>query len=140
MTVREWIAYNLTHNPELIILFENLGLDLKDQVSQGETMTSRIRSTPYLFYTLGFQTDLNLSETVRPSRHYFQIYVHDRPAYYGNINGILSAISNLSLWTPHKEVFGFEWMENSRDLDDDTLGTIMRYARFTFRKGTSNAS
>ena len=147
MRPRAWIYERLTTGPELVAYYNSLPeaqggtTDLTTRVFQGEAATSRIITKPFIFYTMGFQTDLGFSETVRPSRHYMQIYVHDRPSNYRHINDILDIISDNSFWEPWPEnVYNMSWMENSRDLDDVTMGTIVRYARFTFLRGNSNAS
>lgn len=140
--IREWIYDRFTTDPDLTAYLLANDCDPELFVTQGESWrNTRTPSGLFMFYTFGFHTDLGLSETIRPSRQYFQVHVHDKPSDYTRINRVLSIINSPSFWVnPPREVIHLEWMETSRDLDDDTLGTITRYSRFNYIRGDSNVS
>lgn len=105
---------------------------VKDIV-QGESLLSAPKPSafPLLVYRLGNETNENLAETSTAHRVFFQVYVHDRPADYSGIDALMVPIRDLLLAAaPAGHVLQIMWRENSRDLDDEFLGSIMRYMRF----------
>jgi hypothetical protein len=111
-----------------------VGEVLEDRVSQSETMSDRLSLKPYLFYTIGNATDDQLSENTLTYNQFFQIYVHDTPGDYQLIDRLVVRTKAL-LQGAHGlhgayDIMNVRHLETSRDLDDVTLGTIMRYIRF----------
>lgn len=100
-----------------------------------KTMTSSIERHPYIVYKLGNDTAEELSEERDLTRQFFQVWVHDYfdgdTADYDRIDTIITAVKGVfknaggvpGVWTTR-------FLETSQDLNDDTLNTIFRYARF----------
>lgn len=138
--MRLWLYAQLKSDPGTGGLEEILGPSLKpgetleDRVSQGETLSDRLTTVPYIFYTIGNATDERLSETSIVYTQFFQIYVHDVPSDYQRIDQIIKRIikklHGAKGNTPGYDILNVKYLETSRDLDDVTLGTIMRYIRF----------
>jgi len=102
-------------------------------VHQGESMLTSQITKPFIVYTIGNSTSENLAEEdYRPERQFFQVYVHDKPADYSRIDDIVKAIKDTLVGQRSLEhsVMIIRHLETSRDLDDSTMKTIMRYIRF----------
>lgn len=105
----------------------------ENRVYQGEALKDRLVPKPYVFYTIGNSSDFLLSESLEgPTKQFFQIYIHDEPGDYDRIDRLVQAIKKSLNLTQDKDagVITIQHIETSRDLDDDTLGTIFRYLRF----------
>lgn len=139
--MRLWLYGQLSTDPgaggleELIQPTLASGETLADRVSQGETLSDRLTTLPYLFYTMGNATDERLSETSIVYTQFFQIYVHDKPSDYQLIDKLIKRLikklQGANGQTPGYDIMNVKYLETSRDLDDVTLGTIMRYIRFS---------
>lgn len=102
-------------------------------VYQGESVIQAPIPTnyPVLVYRMGNETNENLGSGMTAHRKFFQVYIHDRPADYTRIDGLMVPIRNaLVAAAPSGHVLEIMWRENSRDLDDEFLGSVMRYMRF----------
>lgn len=102
-------------------------------VHQGESVLASTIPKPFLVYTVGNATNENLSEEdSTPERQFFQVYVHDKPADYTRIDQIVIAVKAKlkNVQSAEYGIITIRYLETSRDLDDNTLGTIMRYIRF----------
>ena len=125
MIFREWLYSTL--NDATAVTTE-----VDDRIFQGESLESSVLVRPFLVYTIGNATDEEFSEDTRPYRQFFQIYVHDTPTDYTNIDRLVGIIKALLKNASSKDA-GVIWvhhLETSRDLDDASMGTIMRYLRF----------
>lgn len=103
---------------------------------QGSLLTAQTIK-PYLVYTMGNNTDEEMSDpdSFRPARQFFQIFVHDEVGDYTRIDTIMGHLKNAFLSAPLSgDVCGVQYLEASRDLDDPTLESIMRYSRFQLAK------
>lgn len=111
-----------------------VGETLEDRVSQGETMSDRLTKKPYIFYTIGNATNDQLGEGTITYNQFFQIYIHDEPGDYQLIDKLLKRTVHIldNAHGVHEEydIMHVQHLESSRDLDDVTLGTVMRYIRF----------
>lgn len=123
--MRTWLYQLLSTNAGLTAIFGT-------QFFQGENMTSRLYAKPFLVYTIGNATDEEFSEDKRPYRQFFQIYIHDEPSDYVRIDDaarqVRAVLKNAS--SRQYGVINVRHLETSRDLDDQTMGTIVRYIRF----------
>lgn len=133
--MRAWLYQTVINDPGLIDYFEDLlqpGEVFSNRVYQGETLTDRLLPKPYLFYTLGNDSDENLSEDVHPHRQFFTFYIHDSPSDYQRIDAIVDLLKKALVNKNGKEagVITVRHLETSADFDDNTLGTILRYSRF----------
>lgn len=124
--MRTWLKQKLSTDPELIDW-------LKGGFHQGESMDSANVEKPFLVYTIGNATDEQLSEEPEgPERQFFQIYIHDEGADYELIDQIVARVKTLLRNAGDKDsgILTTIYLETSRDLDDETMGTILRYIRF----------
>jgi hypothetical protein len=106
--------------------------DLKG-VYQGESMLKapNPRDFPIAVYRIGNETNENLGSGSTAYRKFFQVYVHDVPADYSKIDDLIPKIRiALTSAAPSGHVLEIMWRENSRDLDDEFMGSIVRYLRF----------
>lgn len=100
--------------------------------AQGSLLTGQTVK-PYIVYTVGNNTDEGYSDpdSFRPNRQFFQVYIHDEVGDYSQIDSLVRAVKDAFLNAPLSgDVAGVSYLETSRDLDDPTLQTIMRYVRF----------
>lgn len=132
MSVRQWLYETIKDYPALFA-FHN------GRVLQGESLTTAQVQKPYLVYRLGNDTDENLggegATDPQPHRTFFQVYVHDTPGDYDQIDAIITELKNAfraAGGSPANGILAVRYLEVSRDLDDQTLGTILRYVRFQF--------
>lgn len=140
MTARTFIYGRLTTFPGLLQLIGTSSDPSTARVFSKKTMTSAREDHPYIVYKLGYNASENLSEdldTKNPERQFLQIYVHDYMDVDGNADymRIDQIIAQLKLAlrgqvSPEDGIMGIEYLETSQDLDDDTLNTVMKYARF----------
>lgn len=102
-------------------------------VVQGESLlvAPKPAEFPMAVYRMGNETSETLGAGMTSHRKFFQVYIHDRPADYAGIDALMPTIRDLLIAAaPSGHVLEIMWRENSRDLDDDFLGSIMRYMRF----------
>lgn len=130
--MRTWLYSTLTTDPALATL---LGVDLAglvDRVFQGESLDTRLIPRPYLVYTLGNKTDETLSEEDTAARQFFTLFIHDEPFDFTRVDFIVNRVKALLSMSQVKSsgIITVRHLETSRDLDDSTLGTILRYVRF----------
>lgn len=123
--MRVWLYQHLSNSPEWVAL-------MGDRFFQGESAASTTLEKPFAFYTMGNHTDDGFSETRRPIRQFFTIYLHDVGNDYTRIDEAIILLKKLLQNASSKEanVTTVNFLEASTDLDDETFGTIMRYARF----------
>lgn len=100
-----------------------------------KTMTSSKENHPYIVYKLGNDSDEDFSEDTSITRQFFQVWVHDYfdgdTADYDRIDDVITQVKRAfknaggvqGIWTTR-------FLETSQDLNDETLNTIFRYARF----------
>lgn len=124
--MRTWLFQTLSNDLDLQEIFG-------DRMFQGESMPSSVVTKPFLTYTIGNATDVLLSEDDdTPERQFFQIYVHDEGGDYTRID---DAVALLKRKLRHRQsaeagIIDIIYLETSRDLDDMTMNTILRYIRF----------
>jgi hypothetical protein len=100
---------------------------------QGGGMLTAEVERPFLVYIFGNRTNEDISEELPTvSRQFLSIYLHDVPADYDRIDKMeLAVIHGLNLANSLPEhILTTRYLETSRDLDDQALGTIYRYLRF----------
>lgn len=106
--------------------------DLK-AIYQGESLLKAPGPSqfPIVVYRIGNETNENLGSGSTAYRKFFQVYVHDVPADYSRIDALIPMIRDaLIAAAPAGHVLEIMWRENSRDLDDEFMGSIVRYIRF----------
>lgn len=106
----------------------------EDRTHQGGSLDSSLTPKPYFVVIMGNDTAVALGEDELSDIHrqYFMVYLHDEPGDYSRIDDIVeelkAALHNAS--DAATGVIRVEFLEVSRDLDDETLNTILRYVRF----------
>jgi hypothetical protein len=104
-----------------------------ERMLQGESVLSADITKPFLVYRFGNKTSEDLAEDMPDvARQFLSIYLHDAPADYSRIDEMeMAVIHGLNLASSEEEsVVTTRYLETSRDLDDQALGTIYRYVRF----------
>lgn len=130
MSRRTWLRNTLGGSPTV-----NDFVPL-DRILQGESVLTAQIEKPFMIYRFGNRTNEDLSEadTEDVSRQFFLVYIHDVPSDYSQIDEIeMAVIHSLNLANSAPEgIITTRYLETSRDLDDQALGTIFRYVRFQF--------
>ncbi|MGX9924107.1 hypothetical protein ACWIG4_30135 [Streptomyces sp. NPDC002248] len=125
MNERQFIYETLLHGTS--------GQMVEGRVLQSGALISGQSVKPYIVYTVGNSTDEGFSDpdSVQPHRQFFQVYIHDETGDYDRIDDIVRAVKNDFIHAVVRDnICGVSFLETSRDLDDPTLQTIMRYVRF----------
>lgn len=108
-----------------------------DRVFQQGSLLSAQTVKPYGVYTMGNNTDEGMADedNFQPSRQFFQVFIHDEVGDYSRIDAIVAELKRAFLSALRTgDVCGVQYLETSRDLDDPTLESIMRYVRFQLAK------
>jgi hypothetical protein len=87
---------------------------------------------PFAVHHLGNDTSERLADGATPHRQFLTIYVHDEPEDYTNIDRILVRLKELfdnAPSSPADGVITCHYLESSQDLEDDQMGTAVRYIR-----------
>lgn len=131
VTARTWL-YNKLTDPSATVLRSQVGL----RIFAKKGMQSSIETTPYIVFKLGNDTNESLAESLDVHRQYFQIFVHDysdgEVGDYLRIDAIIKELKKLlhNASSAPDGVISVQYLETSQDLDDHTLGTVMKYMRF----------
>lgn len=132
MGQRTWLRNTLGSIPELL---DNIPLD---RMLQGESLLTAQIQKPFLVYRMGNRTNEDLAEDMPDvGRQFLSIYLHDVPADYSRIDRMeMTVIHGLNLASSVPDnIITTRYLETSRDLDDQSLGTIYRYLRFQLITG-----
>lgn len=95
---------------------------------------------PFLVYHMGNATDEGLwdsEDNPEASRQFLTVYVHDNPADYSRIDEIVEKVIKAMVnsgGSVADRILMVNYLETSRDFDDQTLKTIHRYIRFQLIK------
>jgi len=131
-TPRIWLYNKLTSTPGLVDLIGGLA---NPRVFAKKTMSSAIEEHPYIVYKLGYSATEDLSEESTEARQFVQIFVHDTANAGGDYMKIDQIIDELRKalrlqGSPYHGVITCRYLETSQDLNDETLDTVFKYARF----------
>lgn len=103
------------------------------RIYQGESLVKAEMAHPFLVYRIGNETsELMSEEEETPHRVFFQVYIHDRGGDYMRIDDLVKLIIAALQGGPFPDykIYRVNYLETSRDLDDDTMNTLVRYVRF----------
>ena len=129
MTARTWVYGIMMNHAPLQAIVGN-------RIFAKKTMTSSREEHPYIVYKLGHNTSENLAEDQLVTRQFLQIFVHDFADYetgtYDRVDEVLSILKDLFFQQSSSAdgVIAIQYLETSQDLDDQTLSTMLKYARF----------
>lgn len=129
MTARSWVYDMMLNHAPLQAL-------VGDRIFAKKTMTSSREEHPYIVYKLGYNANENLAEDQLVTRQFLQIFVHDFADYesgtYDRVDEVLTILKDLFFQqdSPADGVISIQYIETSQDLDDQTLSTMLKYARF----------
>ena len=135
MMMRSWLNQQMRADPALTAL---VGTRIYPSTRIREDQSTRDLEKPFIVYRTSSELS-NLrgdgSDLVKVQA--FQIFVHDIPGDYMQIDSILSALEDLLSDTVDQAagVIRCEWIENSEDFRDDDMGTILRYSRIQIKYG-----
>lgn len=104
-----------------------------NQVYQGESMLKAPKPIefPVAVYRIGNETNANVGSGITAHNKFFQVYLHDVPADYTRIDTLIPLVRDAMTGLSNKgHILEVIWRENSRDLDDEFIGSVMRYLRF----------
>lgn len=141
MSARVFIYSTLCTTPEIANFVGGLE---NPRVFAKKSMTSSVEDHPFIVYKLGNSTSLDIAaedEDINEVENQFlQIWVHDfadeKTADYMRIDSVLLAIKRTfrNAANPADGVFGLQYIETSQDLNDETLNTVFKYARYQLKK------
>ena len=129
MTARTWVYGMMMNHAPLQAIVGN-------RIFAKKTMTSSREQHPYIVYKLGYNANENLAEDQLVTRQFIQIFVHDFADYesgsYDRVDEVLAVVKDLFFEqsSPADGVISIQYIETSQDLDDQTLSTMLKYARF----------
>ncbi len=136
MTVRTWVYGRLTSYAPLIAL---IGVG-SPRVFAKKTMTSNKEDHPFIVYKLGYSANEDIAENMPDgkvvARQFLQVWVHDYSdtvtGDYMRIDNVLKQIrAALHMGSSVADgVIHCKYIETSQDLNDETLNTVVKYARF----------
>lgn len=136
MTVRTWFYGRLTEFEPLTAL---IGVD-NPRVFAKKSMTSSNEVHPFLVYKLGYAANIDLAEDMPEGkvlqRQFAQVWVHDySDTQVGDYNLIDKVLKQVRAalhkgYSVTDGVISCKYIETSQDLNDETLNTVMKYARF----------
>ena len=139
MTVRTWWYGRLTGYAALTALVG----DDNPRVYAKKSMTSSNEAHPFIVYKLGFSANEMLAEELPEgktvARQFAQVWVHDysdtQSGDYNRIDQVLREV-RAALHQGSSAADGVilcQYIETSQDLNDETLNTVMKYARFEIK-------
>jgi hypothetical protein len=123
---RTWLTSTLGTIPQLLELVQ------AEDMYQGESVLNANIRKPFLVFNFGNRTSEDISEELPGvSRQFLTIFIHDVPADYSRVDQIETAlIYGLNQANSEPDaIITTRYLETSRDLDDQALGTIYRYVR-----------
>lgn len=124
--MREWLYNILDTNTDYMAL-------MPGGLWQGESLVVTPSQKPFTVYTIGNSTDEQLSDDPQgPERQFFQIYIHDEGGDYTRIDDAVWLLRQILEGASSADygILQVYHLETSRDLDDSTMNTILRYVRF----------
>lgn len=135
--MRIWLHQRLVGDAALRdILFagdDPLPDDAEASVYASHSLEGVPERKPFVVHDMGNATSERLSDVYSPVRQFVTIYVHDEGYDYIRIDQVIAALRALLDNSPSAPGFGVitcHYLETSRDLEDDQMGTIVKYVRF----------
>ncbi len=141
MSARTWLYRRMVAFKPLTDL---VGGEDNPRIFAKKSMNSHEEDHPFIVYKLGFAANEDIAEDMPDGqiveRQFVQIWVHD---YSDGDSGDYARIDQVLLQIRaalHKGssaadgVFFCRYLETSQDLNDETLNTVTKYARFQITK------
>lgn len=122
--MRQWVYSRLKDYAPLDPL-------IGDRVYGTNSLLTASLPRPFIFYQMGHWANEDISEELTAGRQFLQVFVHDDPASYMQIDNIVRLVRDaLETQGNSTDVMTCRWLETSRDFDDERLQTVFRYVRF----------
>lgn len=135
--MRVWLHQRLVTDPALRdILFATTDVmpaDAEDAVFGSHSLKGTPDRKPFVVHDMGNDTSEGLAEGHPAHRQFVTVYVHDEGDDYTLIDQVIKQLKVLLDNAPQNAGFGVitcHYLETSRDLEDDQMGTIVKYVRF----------
>lgn len=135
--MRIWLHQRLVADPalrdSLFADVDPMPADAEDSVYGSHSLEGVPERKPFIVHDMGNDTSERLGEESTAHRQFATIYVHDEGYDYTRIDQVITALKSLLDNSPSAPGFGVitcHYLETSRDLEDDQMGTIVKYARF----------
>lgn len=101
---------------------------VEDRIWQNTALEHVPEIKPFLVYRFGARTSpLRGDDTVAIWSQAIQVFAHDVPGDYVQIEEILRVVHTLLIPSTNPTV---TWLEDSEDLRDDDFGTILKWSRY----------
>lgn len=131
--MRAWL-HAVIANDAVLNQAEDLGgLGVEGEIHGSHSVENTPDHKPFVVHHLGNNTSDRMSDEYSPHRQFVTIYVHDEGRSYIRIDAILARLKELLDNAPGSAADGVitaHYLETSQDLEDDQMGTIVRYIRF----------
>lgn len=126
--MRAWLHATLVNAPTVTSLLEAGAAG----VLQVRSVTETPRQKPFVAHRVGSPTPLVKDDNLTLAMETpVQVWVHDRPGDYLLIDSILAEIRGVLEVAPAAGSFiQAGWIEDSEDLADPEMGTILRWSRY----------
>lgn len=136
--MRVWLHQRLVSDAALTALLytgaDEVPANAEDAVFESHSLENTPDHKPFVVHDMGNDTSERLAEGHSAHRQFVTIYVHDdKESDYTLIDQVIQRIKELLDNAPSSAGFGIiacHFLETSRDLEDDQMGTLVKYARF----------
>lgn len=128
MPSRPWVYSSMTGHTPLTAL-------VSTRIYESSAIKEVPKTKPYLMYRFLTDTsELRGDDFALVKSQSFMVLVHDVPGDYKQIDSILVMLKTIfdRVSNAQYNVVRSIWVDDSEDLRDDVMGTILRYGRYRF--------
>lgn len=128
MSNREWVHSTMAGSAPL-------AAQVGTRIYQSTALQEVPATKPYIMYRyLADVPELRGDDSTPVNRQAFMVMVHDLPGSYVRIDEILQILRGLFRDTsdPSADIIRCNWVDDSEDLRDDVMGTILRWSRYRY--------
>lgn len=131
MNPRQWAYTTLTQDTALGEMVP------ADRIFASQAMMTAQVARPLIVLKFGNDSDEQLFDDpdipLRPSREFFEVWIHDDRPSYMQIDGIIDLVKQAlrtQQTSPDAHIIAVKLMDVSADLEDTSMDTVLRYIRF----------
>jgi hypothetical protein len=131
--MRAWLHSVIETDPVLAEPEAAGGLGVEGEVFAGHSLLDTPDHKPFVVHQMGNNTSERMSDEYSPQRQFVTIYVHDEGRSYIRIDRIIARLKVILDNAPGSAADGVmtaHYLETSQDLEDDQMGTIVKFIRF----------